>query len=104
MNYVVTVEPMTIEKTNFNSLSDEELLILVTQNSREALIALFDRYSEDLYVYIMQIACARTRGEQLQEDTKEILIRVFDSFWTARAILPKTLHLNDYLFSSAYQH
>jgi hypothetical protein len=82
--------------------TDIELYRLITMGDRDALVAAFDRYGEVLYGYIVQVAGTRIRGTQLQEDTKEILIDIFQSLWASRQLLPETLCLSDYLLSSAY--
>jgi RNA polymerase sigma-70 factor, ECF subfamily len=95
---------MMIEKPNLNLFTDEMLWELVTKDSRKAFMAIYDRYSTNLYIYIIQIVSTRVRGKQLEEDTKEIIIQVFETLWINRLELPQDIRLEEYLFMSAYRH
>jgi hypothetical protein len=95
---------MMIEKPDLNLMTDDALCSLVKSDNREALMTIFDRYSENLYIYILQVVSTRVRGPQLEENTKEILILVFEAMWAKRRTWPAGIHLEDYLFASAYHH
>jgi hypothetical protein len=95
---------MMIEKPDLNLFTDDALWKLVRKANREAFMAIYDRYSPNLYIYIIQIISTRIRGKQLEEDTREILILVFETLWTSRRRLSRTIHLEDHLFTLAYQH
>jgi DNA-directed RNA polymerase specialized sigma24 family protein len=94
---------MMIEKQDLNLLTDNALCKLVKKDNRDALMAIFDRYSQNLYIYLVQVVGTRVRGPQLEEDAKEILILVFESMWAKRHKWPAGIHLEDYLFTAAYQ-
>lgn len=93
-----------IEKSDLNLFTDDALWKRIKKDDREAFMAIYDRYSQNLYIYIIQIVSTRIRGRQLEEDTKEIIILVFETLWTSRRKLSKKLRLEDHLFTSAYQH
>ena len=94
---------MMIEKPNLNLFTDDMLWKLVRENHREAFMAIYDRHSRNLYIYILQIISASIRGKQLEEDTKNIIIHVFEALWTNREMLPDDICLEDHLFISAYR-
>jgi hypothetical protein len=95
---------MMIEKPDLNLLTDDALWKLVRKENREAFMTIYDRYSPNLYIYIIQVISTRIRGKQLEEDTKEILILVFETLWMSRRRLSRTIRLEDHLFTLAYQH
>lgn len=92
-----------IEKPDFNLLSDDALWKLAKNDNREAFMTIYDRYSPNLYIYIIQIVSTRIRGRQLEEDTKEIIILVFETLWRNRRKLSEDISLEDNLFTSAYK-
>lgn len=95
---------MMIENPDLNSLTDEALCDLVRKSNREALITIYDRYSENLYIYILRVVSTNNRSPQLENDTKQILIQVFESLWAMRSNMPKDTPLKNYLFNTAIHH
>jgi DNA-directed RNA polymerase specialized sigma24 family protein len=95
---------MMIEKPDFNLLSDDALWKLAKKDNREAFMVVYDRYSPNLYIYIIQIVSTRIRGRQLEDDTKEIIILVFETLWRNRRKLSEDISLEDNLFTLAYKH
>jgi len=95
---------MTIKKTDLNLFTDDALWKRIKKDDREAFMALYDRYCANLYIYVIQIVSTRTRGKQLEEDAKEIIIQIFESLWASRDKLSENIHLEDHLFISAYLH
>jgi len=93
-----------LENSDFNLFADDALWKLVKKDNREAFMAIYDRYSQNLYIYIIQIVSTRIRGKQLEDDTKEIIILIFETLWNSRRKLSKNLRVEDHLFTSAYQH
>lgn len=87
---------------NISHRSDKELFDLLVQSDKNALATIYDRYSIDLYAYIMSLVRTRASGRQAQEDTIKILIDVFLSLWGDRETLLISSTLKDYLVSSAY--
>lgn len=84
--------------------SDNELYKLILEHNEEAFIAVFDRYGAELYLSIKQVAAIRPQSEQqLQEDSKQILISVFHLLWDEKFALPDGVSLSEYLFSTAHE-
>ena len=82
--------------------TDEALLQRITQSNKDALIMLFDRYSADLYRYILPLVRTYRLDDQAEDDTKHILTAVFITLWDDRETLAIESTLSEHLYSEAY--
>jgi hypothetical protein len=88
-----------MKKENLSDFTDDQLLLLMAQNEKEAFTAIYDRHAAALYLDVINQMCTRTTVEQAQDDTVHILIEVFTALWNNRGkpMIHKTLP--EYLLS-----
>lgn len=74
--------------------SDDQLLALLQQDSRDAFDQLYERYWEQLFTFVTNVVGDR-------DEAKDIVQEVFITLWCRRAKTNGILSLNAYLFSIA---
>ena len=82
--------------------TDELLLDHITRGSKDALVTLFDRYSSDLYRYVLPLVRMHLSNIHAEDDTKHILINIFTTLWDNRETVELKTTLANYLFSEAF--
>lgn len=82
--------------------TDETLLGHIAQGNKDALVTLFDRYSSDLYRYVLPLVRMHLSNVHAEDDTKHVLISIFTTLWDNRETVEVKTTLVNYLFSEAF--
>lgn len=77
-----------------STLSDRELLHLISGNDQQAFSRLFERYRDPLFCYLQKIT-------KSNETAEEIVLDVFLKIWTGRSILGEIENFEAFLFRVA---
>lgn len=77
-----------------STLSDQELLHLISENDQKAFNRLFERYRNALFHYLQKIT-------KSNETSEEIVLDVFMKIWTGRSILAEIDNFEAFLFRVA---
>lgn len=73
------------------TISDQELLRLISENDQKAFNKLFERYRDHLFHYLLKIT-------KSNETSEEIVLDVFLKIWTGRSILTEIDNFEAFLF------
>jgi DNA-directed RNA polymerase specialized sigma24 family protein len=90
-----------MKKGNLSDFTDDQLLLLMAQNDKEAFTAIYDRHAPALYLDVINQMRNRATVEQAQDDTVHILIEVFTSLWNNRERRMTHKTLPEYLLTLA---
>jgi hypothetical protein len=90
-----------MKKESFSNSTDDQLLLLLMLNDKEALAAIYDRYALALYLDVINQMRTRATVEQAQDVTVHILIEVITSLWNNRGRPMTHKTLPEYLLTLA---